>query len=685
MLTIGILVWQAAVAISIVVARLFSYRAMIVAALCWTAFTFLAVWAIALVLLQLVTVWCAVWLLSKLFGKGRSDEQEFFRQPAATETEAGSRRVVDPGGGEPMVLDGAPNADGQVVDSEPSIVERCVAELLASNQMGDETEANLRRFLTEAHAGRLLPDDLKYLIAFHAIIVGSRDAGQDLPTLTAGGTSWRLRFFGVDATRTRPMSVMAGFAVSAGRAIDRLDGHVKSQLEKQRANDELEIQLHRLRQSVDGALELGKQQLEIARRSADSRRFAEIVRDLQEILPKPGRGLCLGLTMPPVVGRSLPAPALKQRRDWLTEALIHVDQTGLQISKDSALLAAIDAELGISFARFIAEQSDLLGSHLAALAAGDRDNSRRSSLSTFTALTRAKIASGSSPTFPPIRTQVAPHRVPPVRSAIVDHADNHATDSPIAAVVAVPTGSGHSTAASSSGSRHIRNGKWGQIPKVAPKAGGIQDFELSPNSDIERIVMDLSIPHLVHFTRCENIPSIVQHGIMSVAALKKKDVDVIRNDERRWDGQLHGTSLSIAFPNYAMFYKYRELMPGSEWAVLLISRRVLWEKPCGFYSLNAADGRMTRRPPHEMKSAQALSEMFADDGNRRFFLRPYHPTDAQAEVMVYDTIEPSLIEEVAFETAETRRKHYEKLGSIDSSFAGVGKGLFAFGRSIGTK
>jgi hypothetical protein len=63
-----------AVAISIVVARLFSPRAMIAVALCWTAFTFLAAWMQWLVLLQLVTVWGTVWFLSKLFGRPARDD-----------------------------------------------------------------------------------------------------------------------------------------------------------------------------------------------------------------------------------------------------------------------------------------------------------------------------------------------------------------------------------------------------------------------------------------------------------------------------------------------------------------------------------------------------------------------------------------------------------------------------------
>ena len=65
----AILAWQLGVVATIIIARLFSSGAMTLVALAWTAFTFLAVWANALVVLQLGSVWGSVWLLTALFGE----------------------------------------------------------------------------------------------------------------------------------------------------------------------------------------------------------------------------------------------------------------------------------------------------------------------------------------------------------------------------------------------------------------------------------------------------------------------------------------------------------------------------------------------------------------------------------------------------------------------------------------
>jgi hypothetical protein len=196
-------------------------------------------------------------------------------------------------------------------------------------------------------------------------------------------------------------------------------------------------------------------------------------------------------------------------------------------------------------------------------------------------------------------------------------------------------------------------------------------------ADKERIARSLRIPHLVHFTRCENLPGILEHGLMSVQACRQRDLSAMRNDPHRYDVQPDGTSLSITFPNYRMFWKYRQITPDADWAVLLIDPSVLWMKDCAFYPHNAADARMIRQPRTAMKSARALSDMFATQEEREPWLRSYDPTDPQAEVMVYQTIEPGLIETIAFETREIRSNNYRRIGGLDSFYAGPGEGLFA--------
>jgi hypothetical protein len=126
-----------------------------------------------------------------------------------------------------------------------------------------------------------------------------------------------------------------------------------------------------------------------------------------------------------------------------------------------------------------------------------------------------------------------------------------------------------------------------------------------------------------------------------------------------------------------MFYKYRQRHTGADWAVLLISPSVLWEKDCAFFRHNAADARVSREPLKTMKSLQAFRDMFADEsGLREASLRHFDPSDPQAEVLVFETVPSTYIEAVAFETRKTHATYTHLVGGIETFFAGAGKGFF---------
>ena len=197
-------------------------------------------------------------------------------------------------------------------------------------------------------------------------------------------------------------------------------------------------------------------------------------------------------------------------------------------------------------------------------------------------------------------------------------------------------------------------------------------------AEIRSISELYKIPHLVHFTRCENLPSILKYGLRSIESCDADEVQAIRNDSIRLDGQPDGISLSVTFPNYKMFYKYRQLDQTADWAVLILSPTVLWKNECGFFKYNAADIRMRNQPRAKVTTAQAFKEMLEPKGiSREGWLRRCDPTDPQAEVMMYETINPSFIETIAFETKATSAKWKHVLGGIDMIYAGQNKGLFA--------
>jgi hypothetical protein len=198
---------------------------------------------------------------------------------------------------------------------------------------------------------------------------------------------------------------------------------------------------------------------------------------------------------------------------------------------------------------------------------------------------------------------------------------------------------------------------------------------------IKALAAQRAIPFLVHFTRIENLGSIIQHGLLPRTAIAAQGVPAIINDPERWDGRLAGTSTSIGFPNGQMLWRLRNDNPGSEWVHLIIEPSVLWTHDVLFCRHNAADGRISCLPDAVLRHSKALNGLFeeieghqsrADQG-----LKPYDPTDVQAEALVLEPISPGLVAGVVFHTKAARDESLAKIGNRRSFVHPGRKGFFA--------
>lgn len=202
-----------------------------------------------------------------------------------------------------------------------------------------------------------------------------------------------------------------------------------------------------------------------------------------------------------------------------------------------------------------------------------------------------------------------------------------------------------------------------------------------PRQAIRTHATNIEVPWLLHFTRAENLPSIMQHGLYPISRVGEIGITPQVNDQLRLDGHLDGTSLSIAFPNYRMFWKCRQDNEGVEWVVLAIKRSVLWLKDCAFCRHNAADTRISSQPLEQLKTPAAFAGMFDEiDGvqsRQEQRLNLCDPTDGQAEVLVFDIIEPNLIFAAVFENTATLDKYKSIFGERQIIVNSAGKGYFA--------
>jgi hypothetical protein len=176
---------------------------------------------------------------------------------------------------------------------------------------------------------------------------------------------------------------------------------------------------------------------------------------------------------------------------------------------------------------------------------------------------------------------------------------------------------------------------------------------------IQQFAAARDVKYLFHFTREENLSSILQHGLLPLNHLAANGVASARNDLQRIDGT-SGVCLTIGFPNYKMFYPIRIANPGVRWAVLAIRAEVLWQLDCAFCRENAAKAEVTAIPLHLRKGLAAFSSMFDDyPGKPRSMLDiPIRfPTHPQAEVLVFDPIPPQYIAAIIFDDAALKRQY----------------------------
>lgn len=139
------------------------------------------------------------------------------------------------------------------------------------------------------------------------------------------------------------------------------------------------------------------------------------------------------------------------------------------------------------------------------------------------------------------------------------------------------------------------------------------------------------IKFLVHFTRIDNLPSIAEHGLLTRKNLDNNSVTYKFNDSNRYDNIKNSLSLSVTFPNYKMFFKYKG--HAKNWAVILLdAEKIFATLPCAFHATNASANSERYRKLQERKTLDAFKRMFEGERKGRH-LRDNETTDPQAEVI----------------------------------------------------
>lgn len=160
---------------------------------------------------------------------------------------------------------------------------------------------------------------------------------------------------------------------------------------------------------------------------------------------------------------------------------------------------------------------------------------------------------------------------------------------------------------------------------------------------------------VVHFTHSDNLPTILSMGLLSIRELKARKIDYRFNDQQRIEGRDDAICLSISFPNYRMFYKYRQ--NSNLFVVISIAPRILWELDCYFCPTNAANTevlKLMRFSPSSLRGLAAIQRMFAESRPYRdktiqrsdLGIPSHYTTDPQAEVLCFQPIASDYIQAI---------------------------------------
>ena len=188
------------------------------------------------------------------------------------------------------------------------------------------------------------------------------------------------------------------------------------------------------------------------------------------------------------------------------------------------------------------------------------------------------------------------------------------------------------------------------LPNTAPK---IDEKRIK---GIRQFIRKNRINFLTHFTRAENLKSILQFGILPASILRRNHVfsGVYYSSlplPAAWSGYV---SLNVSFPDNKLFMQLQNHQP-SDWVILLIDSRALCDYPCYFFPDRAlpyiSNAPLPGQILDDFQSVKALKDLFSDrDGVKRkeLDIPPFYPTNPCSEILCGFPIAVSYITQIWF-------------------------------------
>ena len=177
--------------------------------------------------------------------------------------------------------------------------------------------------------------------------------------------------------------------------------------------------------------------------------------------------------------------------------------------------------------------------------------------------------------------------------------------------------------------------------------------------EIKKIIQQRKIQNLIHFTRFENLESILRSGFISRKILIEKKFYFEPNDTGRLDCKDDATCFSIEFPNSFLLNTFKKKYPHSKWVIIILNINLINHYSKKHFCNRNAGGAASWVNSDNSKNWLAFESMFDERINSKsplraeqFYLKDYLPTDVQAEILIEDIIDPQYIKCLLFENIE---------------------------------
>ena len=181
-------------------------------------------------------------------------------------------------------------------------------------------------------------------------------------------------------------------------------------------------------------------------------------------------------------------------------------------------------------------------------------------------------------------------------------------------------------------------------------------YNSEDGKQISKVIESNKVKYLVHFTRIENLSSILERGVLSIKELNLRGLEYFNNDYGRNDGRTECSCFSVEFPNISLFNAFNRKQIDSSWIVLLIDVEVLLlqESEKYFCVHNAASRGIREQMKYkQLRTAQDFYNMFSEHvefskRNGDYYInrtidKSYLTTSGQAEILIEGVVDREFI------------------------------------------